>query len=305
MANATEHDQRFKELLREFFAEFLTLFFPGQAAELDFATVEWLDKELFNDPPSGVVQEVDLVARVRFADGTDRLLLLHTEVESGDSASRMPERMYRYALGLDLRYELPVLPVAVYLSVGYDGVSLGEYVRSAGSFETLRYRYLYVGLPALDGAAYRAGENWLGVALSALMRVPRDEVPLARAEALRRIVVECPENDYRKRLLIECVERYLELGVAQRSAFLEVLARKEYQAVRQVGLTTFEEGQLKGRRAMLRDQLEVKFGPLSEAAAARLDLWTDEQLRNGALTLLAARSLADLGLADETLPHHE
>jgi hypothetical protein len=39
-----EHDPRFKRLLQEFFAEFLMLFFPRQAARLDFRHIEWLDK---------------------------------------------------------------------------------------------------------------------------------------------------------------------------------------------------------------------------------------------------------------------
>jgi hypothetical protein len=39
-----KHDPRFKHLLQEFFAEFLMLFFPRQAARLDFRHFEWLDK---------------------------------------------------------------------------------------------------------------------------------------------------------------------------------------------------------------------------------------------------------------------
>jgi hypothetical protein len=36
----SDHDQRFKVLLKEFFAEFLTLFFPQQAARFDFGRLE-------------------------------------------------------------------------------------------------------------------------------------------------------------------------------------------------------------------------------------------------------------------------
>jgi hypothetical protein len=39
-----EHEPRFKRLLQEFFAEFLMLFFPRQAARLNFRHIEWLDK---------------------------------------------------------------------------------------------------------------------------------------------------------------------------------------------------------------------------------------------------------------------
>jgi hypothetical protein len=61
----SEHDQRFKQLLQEFFPEFLNLFFPQQAARLDFSRVEWLDKELFPDAGQSDVYVLDLVARLR------------------------------------------------------------------------------------------------------------------------------------------------------------------------------------------------------------------------------------------------
>ncbi len=41
-----DHDQRFKNLIREFFAEFLQLFFADWAARFDCSQVEWLDKEV-------------------------------------------------------------------------------------------------------------------------------------------------------------------------------------------------------------------------------------------------------------------
>jgi hypothetical protein len=48
-----DHDQRFKALLHEFFAEFFQLFFSEWAGRFDFEAVEWLDKEVFLDPPQG------------------------------------------------------------------------------------------------------------------------------------------------------------------------------------------------------------------------------------------------------------
>jgi hypothetical protein len=35
-----DHDQRFKILLREFFADFFRLFFPEWASQFDFASIE-------------------------------------------------------------------------------------------------------------------------------------------------------------------------------------------------------------------------------------------------------------------------
>ena len=46
-----DHDQRFKMLIQVFFAEFLVLFFHEWAERFDATSVEWLDKEVFPDPP--------------------------------------------------------------------------------------------------------------------------------------------------------------------------------------------------------------------------------------------------------------
>lgn len=58
------HDQTFKELLRAFFEEFLTLFYPEVAKQLDFSRVRFLDKETFTDVPEGKQRESDLVAEI-------------------------------------------------------------------------------------------------------------------------------------------------------------------------------------------------------------------------------------------------
>jgi hypothetical protein len=47
----TDHDQRFKTLLHEFFAEFVDLFFHDWAERFDFTGLTWLDQEVFPDPP--------------------------------------------------------------------------------------------------------------------------------------------------------------------------------------------------------------------------------------------------------------
>lgn len=64
-----DHDQRFKVLLKEFFAEFFGLFFPELADHLDFDTVDWLDQEVFADPPQGEKTVLDLVAQVGIRSG--------------------------------------------------------------------------------------------------------------------------------------------------------------------------------------------------------------------------------------------
>jgi hypothetical protein len=190
----SDHDQRFKELLKAFFPEFLRLYFPERAARFDFSQVEWLDKEVFVDPPQGDVREMDLVARlpllaVHAGAPAAALALIHVEIESRDAVETLRRRMFEYYEALRRRYRCPVLPVAVYLRVGLDGIGIDGYDEDFDDLELLRFRYLYVGFPGLDAATYLHGSSWLGVALSALMSVPRLRRAWFRSEALRRLVL--------------------------------------------------------------------------------------------------------------------
>ena len=63
-------------------------------------------------------------------------------------------------------------------------------------------------------------------------------------------------------------------------------------------MTTREEGEVRGRRGMLRAQLDKRFGPLSETALQRLESLPPDKLTELALALLDAQSLKELGLED-------
>jgi hypothetical protein len=97
-----DHDQRFKTLLQEFFGDFLQLFFAPWAARLDCSQVEWLDKEVFPDPPEGSRRILDLIAKVPTRQevaglGTPSpwLALVHVEIESPDKVAPLRPRMFR------------------------------------------------------------------------------------------------------------------------------------------------------------------------------------------------------------------
>ena len=65
----SDHDQRFKTLIQEFFGDFLTLFFAPWAERLDYGAVEWLHQEVFPDPPEGTRRVLDLVGKLPTRQG--------------------------------------------------------------------------------------------------------------------------------------------------------------------------------------------------------------------------------------------
>ena len=74
------HDQLFKAVLQNCFDDFLKLFYPDVAERLDFATLRFLEKELFTDFPEGSRREADIVAEVKTHDGDPEIILVHVEL---------------------------------------------------------------------------------------------------------------------------------------------------------------------------------------------------------------------------------
>ncbi len=307
-----DRDQRFKTLLELCFPAFMRLFFAEWADRFDFEGLEWLRQEMFPDPPQGERRQLDLVARppVRqplssrvHGEPESRIALLHVEIESEDRVAPFRPRMFDYFRVLEQRHHLPVLPIALFLRVGLEGIRWDVYEEWFWEHRLVHFEYPYVGLPALDAEQYLNGDNWLGVALAALMRVPEERRAWLKAEALRRLAA-CPENPFRKFLLCECVQAYLPLEGPQLQEFDHLLMSEPYAGVRPMATTWYEEGREKGRREgevrILQRLLEKHFGgPLSPEALARLAAWPLDRLEDVSIRLFEARTLDELGLGPD------
>jgi len=302
---APDHDQRLKVLLKEFFEQFFRCFFPAWAARFDFTDLTWLDKEVFLDPPQGDKRQLDLVARLRLRPEapppvtglTELLTLVHVEIEARDSVQPFRPRMFEYYVQLRRDSQLPVLPIGLFLRVGLDGIGWDAYEELFWEYRLLRFEYAYVGLPALDAEPFVTGAHLLGVALSALMRVPAERRAELHAEALKRIA-HSGENDWRRFLLAECVEAYAHLDEAQRQRLQALLTTEQYQEVRPLMITTYERGMIEGQRRMALLLLEAKFGPLSPVVKQRVEALSPEQLQQLSLDLIQGRSLQEMHLED-------
>ena len=305
MPTPPDHDQRLKVLLKEFFAQFFLCFFPAWAARFDFADLTWLDKEVFLAPPQGDKRHLDLVARLRLrpdapppVPGLGELLtLVHVEVESRDSIQPFRPRMFEYYVQLRRDSQLPVLPIGLFLRVGLDGLGWDAYEELFWEHRLLRFEYAYVGLPGLDAEPFVTGEHLLGVALSALMRVPAERRAELHAEALKRIA-HSGENDWRRFLLAECVEAYANLDEAQRHRLQALLTTEQYQEVRPLMITTYDRGWIEGQRHLALRMLETKFGPVSPEVRQRVAALPPEQLEELLLNLIKGQSLKELHLEE-------
>ncbi|MGL6094656.1 MAG: hypothetical protein ACRC7O_02495 [Fimbriiglobus sp.] len=307
-----DHDQRFKALFREFFADFLRLFFAEWAARFDLTRVEWLDSEALPDPPDGPQHVLYLVGKLRAREPVDPddpsdewLVLVHIEIESADRTTRLKPRLPGYYVHLSERYGRPVLPIVLYLNVALDGIGEDTVIRRFWNLDVLTFRYLYVGLPGLDAEAHVRGENWLGVALSALMRMPPGRAAELGLEALRRLR-EAGLTEQQRFLLRECVEAYLpvrQVELERICANVTVEPHRRGAEMRR-NITSYDrqlwaekaESRRTAQLELLEAQLATKFGPLPEESLTVLRGLTDERLREVGVSMLNATSITELGL---------
>jgi predicted transposase/invertase (TIGR01784 family) len=89
-----DHDAIFKQLLTEFFVEFLDLFAPDALALLDPTSLVFLDKESFVDLLDPDRREADLVVQARVRDQL-ATFLLHLEHQA-QPERLVDRRMFRY-----------------------------------------------------------------------------------------------------------------------------------------------------------------------------------------------------------------
>src|SRR5262249_19748901 len=150
------------------------------------------------------------------------IVLIHIEVEADDRITRLRPRMYDYYKGLRDRYQRPVWSLALYLHVGLDGVGWDVYEEYLWERCVLHFEYPYVGLPRLDAEHYQNGESILGVALAAMMQVPKERRVELIMQGLQR-VAGSGENSARKHLLAGFLLKYRDFDESQEREFRRLL----------------------------------------------------------------------------------
>src|SRR5436305_4326386 len=120
---AHDHDLRWKELIRDHFAEFLQLADPELAGRLDMVPdgFDFHPTEVFAGGPRGRALRVDLAAAVCGREVPGEAFLIHVEVELR-YRSRQSARFFLYNRLLAQRDGLPVSTLVLYLRGGPAGL---------------------------------------------------------------------------------------------------------------------------------------------------------------------------------------
>ncbi len=216
-----DHDQKFKSLFQVFFRDFVAMFVPHYLDMIDFDSVEWLQQEVFLDPPDGESVELDLIAKCRLKEpnpSDDCLSKTHAiifiEIESPTTSTSIRRRMWRYFDEVEKKQQVDVSPVVVFLNVAKEGIYRDVASRGCLGDRTGELHYWAIGLPGLSAVEYLNKEFPLGWGLTSLMRQDQDPFEIAK-QAITKIS-ESNITDFQKYLLYDCVQSYAKVDTLQK-----------------------------------------------------------------------------------------
>ena len=307
---AIDHDHICKQLVEAFFREFLELFCPLEAAQIDFRHVEFLREEFFTDVRRGRRKRLDLVAKVQLKVGGERFILVHFEFEASRKDQDFPRRMFEYFAQLFLRHGLPIVPIAVFSDDAEWTLPVPDFFELKLSPRSrVRLDYHLIKLSQLDYRLFLKSDNPLAYALMAKMKYTRRERVRLKADFLR-LILRAGIDPARQSLLVEFVETYMPLVAAEQTQFTQFVQVDEtYREVKQM-LTTYEqagiekgreegreEGMAKGKREALLLLMESRFAELPAEVRRKVErIKSSQRIDELFLAALNAKSLSELGL---------
>ena len=154
--NYMNHDQLFKELINNFFEEFLEVFFPDVHASIDFKSIKPLSEELFTDLIKGENRRVDIVIEAKLKE-KDTLIIIHIEPQSFYQKD-FHQRMYHYFSLLYNKYRKPILPIAIF---SYDDghTEYNQFIIEFPFFHVLTFNFLMLELKKMNWREYLQSDN--------------------------------------------------------------------------------------------------------------------------------------------------
>jgi hypothetical protein len=280
-----DHDRLFKELISTFFTEFIELFIPDVAEDIDKESIQFLPEEILVDVTAGDKKIIDLLAKVKYRE-KDTFFLIHVEAQSYTQQD-FAKRIFKYFARLYEKYDLPIYPVVIF---SFDEPLRPEPQIHSITFpnlEVLKFQFAAIQLNRISWRDYLTQQNPVAAALMAKMNISPEERPQVKAECLR-LLTTLKLDPARMQLISGFVDTYLNLNEAEEETFKAVIStmgldvKEEYMEI----ITSWE------RKATQKTLEQVAFNSLREGLSvetvARITGLTVEQVEKLRLELANA-----------------
>ena len=317
-----DHDQFFKLMMRLFLRDFFEVFYPEWLGRFRFEEAEWIEQEIFPNPPRGEKLVVDILVKMpiipsdppRENEPRESVTLILIEAEGSTRLADFRPRIYDYTRSVSDKTGLDVLPIAIFLSLRLDGRSTDFYERHFWERRILTFEYDYVALPGLRAEDYAHHPNPLAAAWSTLMMMERDRRALAAVEAMDNVVAST--MDVRKKhVLMDFIQTYAPLEEDQRRdlnellvdpkrennmTFRKTMTQEAWEAGQAKGIEQgIEKGIERGQRELLLRLCQKRFKNFPIASIRnQIETMSVSELEEFEERLLNAQSPEELGLID-------
>ncbi|MCC5602462.1 Rpn family recombination-promoting nuclease/putative transposase [Nostoc favosum] len=257
-----DHDRLFKELISTFFVEFLDLFLPQVASQIDRDSIQFLSQDVFTDVTSGEKKEIDLLAQVRYQQ-QETCFLIHVENQSY-TESEFAKRMFKYFARLHEKYDLPIYPVVIF---SFDEPKRAEpqnYRVTFPDLKVLEFQFAAIQLNRLSWRDFLTQHNPVAAALMAKMNIAVSERPQVKAECLR-LLTTLRLDPARMQLISGFVDTYLRLDDTEKQVFqaaISTMGLDEREEVMEIVTSWQQEGAEAERKKVISGLLKLRFGNL-------------------------------------------
>jgi hypothetical protein len=293
-----DHDRLFKELLTNFFPEFIELFFPDISAYWKRDSLEFLPQEVFTDVTQGERKVVDLVVKASF-NSQDALFIIHTEHQSSAEAG-FNQRMFTYFARLHEIYALPVYPIVIYSHDSPKTPEVDTYSVEFPGWKVLEFHYRVIQLNQLSWQNFVNQPNPVASALMAKMRMATQERPTVKLLSLQ-MLARLGLNPAQVQLISGFIDTYLTLNALEEAAFQEQLAKIEPRQggqVMEIVTSWMREGIQRGKQqeavSLIMRQLNRRFGSLTPQLQEGVQNLSVAELEDLGEALLDFANIADL-----------
>ncbi|WP_335123580.1 Rpn family recombination-promoting nuclease/putative transposase [Nostoc sp.] len=262
VARMIDHDRLFKELISTFFVEFLDLFLPQVASQIDRDSIQFLPQDVFTDVTSGEKKEIDLLAQVRYQQ-QDTCFLIHVENQSYTETA-FAKRMFKYFARLHEKYDLPIYPVVIF---SFDEPKRAEpqnYRVTFPDLKVLEFQFAAIQLNRLSWRDFLTQHNPVAAALMAKMNIAVSERPQVKAECLR-LLTTLRLDPARMQLISGFVDTYLRLDDTEKQVFqaaISTMGLDEREEVMEIVTSWQQEGAEAERKKVISGLLKLRFGNL-------------------------------------------
>jgi hypothetical protein len=217
-----DHDRLFKELITTFFIEFLDLFLPEVAIDIDRNSIEFLPETVLTDVTKGEKKIIDVLAKVKYRK-QDAYFLIHVEAQSY-TQQELTKRIFKYFARLHEKYDLPIYPVVIFSFDEPKRPEPNNYQVKFPGLNVLDFNFATIQLNQLSWRDYLTQQNPVAAALMAKMNIPTLERPQVKAECLR-LLTTLRLDPARMQLISGFVGVYLELNAAEEEIFKDTVDR--------------------------------------------------------------------------------